>query len=675
MSRYSAYVLRRTGYWLLLAAAVLLLLAAGSSISQAQGAGIFRPGATKGEVPSSLRPTVARSRFVTVDLSPFSRPDDPAAARLQLNLFDDLSYTAVRERAYTTQSGNVTWLGRLEGVAGGQVVLVVGGGVMTGKIMTPSADYAVHFAGKGLHIVYRIEPNGFPAEHPAGYSEAALLAKEELKPDPQAGSWAGKQTLAKPANLPSAPAASVNIDLLIVWTQKAEDAAGGAAAINALADEAVALANTAYANSGMDLQLTLVHAEKVNYTEVNVYTDLDALADQDGVIDNVLSLRDQHSADMVSMIIDIPNTSCGLGRLLVPGLQYPDQSAFNVVQQACAADNLSLAHELGHNLGSLHDRSNTPAGSYGYYSYSYGYQDPVNLFSTIMAYSYGSGSAGTCPNILGICPRKPYFSNPNVLYNGHVTGKPVGDPNEAYNALSIANTGSLVAGWREAPVVDNGPFQDVPEGSTYFASVLCLTNSDILSGYQCGGAGEPCGTSGKPYFRPNSNISRGQIAKVVSNSANYTEDPSGQMFQDVGADSPFFAWINRLSNRGHMSGYQCGGAGEPCVAPGNLPYFRPNAPASRGQLSKIVSNAAGFNEAHSERSFEDVPTNGTFYLWIQRLSSRGYINGYQCGGAGEPCVGPTNRSYFRPSNNVTRGQASKIVANTFFPACVVPARP
>ena len=44
------------------------------------------------------------------------------------------------------------------------------------------------------------------------------------------------------------------------------------------------------------------------------------------------------------------------------------------------------------------------------------------------------------------------------------------------------------------------------------------------------------------------------------------------------------------------------------------------------------------------------------------------LNGYPCGGAGEPC-GPDNMPYFRPANNATRGQTSKIVSNTFFPAC------
>jgi len=38
-----------------------------------------------------------------------------------------------------------------------------------------------------------------------------------------------------------------------------------------------------------------------------------------------------------------------------------------------------------------------------------------------------------------------------------------------------------------------------------------------------------------------------------------------------------------------MGGYACGGEGEPC-GPGNLPYFRPNANATRGQVAKINSN-------------------------------------------------------------------------------------
>jgi hypothetical protein len=204
-------------------------------------------------------------------------------------------------------------------------------------------------------------------------------------------------------------------------------------------------------------------------------------------------------------------------------------------------------------------------------------------------------------------------------------------------------------------------FSDVPPGTAFYDFVQCLVGRGILSGY-------PDGT-----FRPQNLITRGQIAKIVSNAAGYSDDVSGmQTYADVPSSQPFHDWIERLSMRGHMGGYNCGGAGEACDG-ANRPYFRPGSNATRGQLSKIVSNAAEFEDTPSGQSFEDVPTNSPFYEYIERLTGRGVMSGYPCGGAGEPCQAG-NKPYFRPGDNVTRGQASKIVANTFFPNCET-ARP
>ena len=62
----------------------------------------------------------------------------------------------------------------------------------------------------------------------------------------------------------------------------------------------------------------------------------------------------------------------------------------------------------------------------------------------------------------------------------------------------------------------------------------------------------------------------------------------------------------------------------------------------------------------------------TFYLYIGRVAGRGIVNGYPCGGVGEPCIAPDNLPYFRPNNNATRGQMSKIAAAAFFPGCSTP---
>ncbi|HET6312315.1 MAG TPA: S-layer homology domain-containing protein [Chloroflexia bacterium] len=228
-------------------------------------------------------------------------------------------------------------------------------------------------------------------------------------------------------------------------------------------------------------------------------------------------------------------------------------------------------------------------------------------------------------------------------------------------------------------------FQDVPSStdvSSFYPYVRCLACRGIVSGYPCGGTNpetglpEPCGNSNNPYYRPANLITRGQISKIVSEASGLSASPGAQIYEDVAPNSPFFQWINRLSAVGVMGGYPCGGPGEQCGV-GNRPYFRPGANATRGQMSKIVANAAGFDEPVSSQSFEDLPPSNSpssYYPFVERLFLRGIVGGYPCGGAGEPCQ-PEGRPYFRPGSSVTRGQAAKIVANTFFPNCQSPARP
>jgi hypothetical protein len=201
-------------------------------------------------------------------------------------------------------------------------------------------------------------------------------------------------------------------------------------------------------------------------------------------------------------------------------------------------------------------------------------------------------------------------------------------------------------------------FTDVPPGSTFYPFVKCLACESVLGGYADG------------TFRPGNNVTRGQIAKAVSNAAGFNEPVTGQTFEDVPSSNPFYPFIERMSRLGIISGYPCGGAGEPC-GNGNRPYFRPNKNATRGQISKIVSNAVGFGEPVVGQIFQDVSQTNPFYEFIQRLARRGIMSGYPCGGEGEPC-GAEERPYFRWGNNATRGQTAKIVSNTFFPSCQAP---
>jgi hypothetical protein len=232
---------------------------------------------------------------------------------------------------------------------------------------------------------------------------------------------------------------------------------------------------------------------------------------------------------------------------------------------------------------------------------------------------------------------------------------------------------SLVERYNPCPSACPVQFADLPNPSTFYEYIECLACRDIISGYACGGSGEPCNPSHDPYFRPNANITRGQIAKMVALSAQINNPASGQTFEDVPPGSTFYTYTEQLYALGAMAGYPCGNP-EPCVPPNNRPYFRPNANATRGQLAKIDSNAAGYIDTPIGKSFQDVPAGSTFYTYTQRLAKQGVMGGYPCGGAGEPCIPPNNYPYFRPNARVTRGQTSKIVANTFYPDCQPPRK-
>jgi arabinan endo-1,5-alpha-L-arabinosidase len=221
-------------------------------------------------------------------------------------------------------------------------------------------------------------------------------------------------------------------------------------------------------------------------------------------------------------------------------------------------------------------------------------------------------------------------------------------------------------------------FADVPstgEGSTFYSFIRCLACRGIISGYPCGGPGEDCNDDNDPYYRPGANVTRGQLSKIIANSAGLNDTPAEgqQQFADVEPGDPFYLYVERLAQTGAIAGYPCGGPGvtEPCDAEGR-PYFRPNNPATRGQISKIVSIAAGFDEdvPEGQQTFTDVPTDSPFWVYIERLAGRGVISGYgeasKCPETGAPC--------FRYNDNTTRGQMAKIAANAFFPDCDTPAR-
>jgi hypothetical protein len=72
-----------------------------------------------------------------------------------------------------------------------------------------------------------------------------------------------------------------------------------------------------------------------------------------------------------------------------------------------------LAHELGHNLGAVHDKANSNGPGATSYSYGWRFMASGTLYHDIMSYDPGQTIQ--------------YFSNPRVKYKGVPTGSATAD--------------------------------------------------------------------------------------------------------------------------------------------------------------------------------------------------------------------------------------------------------
>ena len=253
-------------------------------------------------------------------------------------------------------------------------------------------------------------------------------------------------------------APDVTIDVAVVYTPAAREAAGGGAVIEAVIDLMVAETNQAYAASGVDQRLALVAREEVRYSETgDSEVDLDRLADpSDGHMDAVHALRDRTGADLVHLIVDADKADVsGIADL---------GGAFSLTIHTVGGG--GFTHELGHNMGLRHDRYRVHHHEDGVSA------DPAYGYVNQRAFEPGAAASGLwrtimsydtqCAEIRDPCRRLLRFSNARQTLRGDPLGVPYGaggsgvdGPSDAAAVLNA--TGPAVALWRDRPAGPNQP--------------------------------------------------------------------------------------------------------------------------------------------------------------------------------------------------------------------------
>ena len=428
----------------------------------------------------------------------------PLRSEVRLSLPLGVSYVLIFDNRLDHSSGNVTWVGSLKGYGDDyRAVITFGEGGVSGRIVTPDGEFLVE---SDAHGEWLIDPQaaGLVPEGP-GLDDALIPSPEEVHrqllpsnpgvSDPDVGQVSSGDSSVKDnaftpfggsnqrgdqavAALDTAP---VTIDVMILYTPALANRLGSG--LSARFDQLVALSNQAYRDSGVYIDLRLVHTQQVNYSDTTSNSAaLNALTGGgDPTLADVASLRNTYGADLVTLVRPFnQSTAGGCGVAWVGGyggqpISSQASYGYSVVSDGSDINgsgyyclDLTFAHELGHNMGSMHDRANAGGGS-GAYPYSYGYG--INgTFGTVMSY---------------ISPRIGKFSNPGIVCAGGITcGISETAPNSANNALSLNNTRMAVADFRPAQ-------QTPPSPSTSYILTVSKSGVGTVSsnpaGINCGG--------------------------------------------------------------------------------------------------------------------------------------------------------------------------------------------
>lgn len=332
-------------------------------------------------------------------------------ARLTLTLFPDVVPTLVDGDITVSADGSADWEAQIAGDPDGDAQVEVTGlcgaqpaadPQVSAAVSVRGREYAVESSGPGLVSIGELDPatsenpNDDPSDAPASAATAAVAAAARratalIAPKPIAGRPAGRTC--RGASMISV------LDLAVFFSDGAANQVGGQSGMNRETEIAQDLTNEGFRNSGLPVRVRVVHvglATSEGLLFPGDQANLGAL--RTWAVENDLWTR--YGADDIVFMLDQGSGS---------GYTNPYPSAevatyMMVKMNVGYIDNLTLGHELGHNLGLNHDWVVDPEP--GPFPWSHGWIAPRKNWRTIMAYPAGCGG----------CARINYYSDAHARY-------------------------------------------------------------------------------------------------------------------------------------------------------------------------------------------------------------------------------------------------------------------